>query len=185
MALPGVEAHLAAPQRGQVVRGGAPLEVHFVILGSEVRAAPPLLEALCLPRQEGGVLGTPRRGSDVDDVARALAPVLGLDRVDDVVVPPHRVARLDPPRRRLSSPSHGPSRATRCGGTTTSSTRSSPSTGARARATSSTSEQRLGVPRTPPSCLGRHSASSRGGAALTSLPRITKWTSRGAPPRTT
>src|SRR5207302_2459998 len=48
------------------------------------------------PRQEGGVLGTPRRGSDVDDVARALAPMLGLDRMDDVVVPPHRVARLDP-----------------------------------------------------------------------------------------
>src|SRR5207245_11607747 len=34
--------------------------------------------------------------SDVDDVARALAPVLVLDRMDDVVVPPHRVARLDP-----------------------------------------------------------------------------------------
>src|SRR6266850_1888397 len=96
MALPGVEAHLAAPQRGQVVLGGAPLEIHFVILGSEVRAAPPLQEALCLPRLEGGVLGTPGRGSDVDDVARALAPVLGLDRMNDVVVPPHRVTRLDP-----------------------------------------------------------------------------------------
>src|SRR5467141_569721 len=94
-ALPRVEAHLAAPQRRQVVLGSAPLEVHFVILGSEVRAAPPLQEARCLPRQEGGVLGTPGRGPDVDDVARALAPVLGLDRVDDVVVPPHRVARLD------------------------------------------------------------------------------------------
>src|SRR5439155_7419787 len=90
------QAHLAAPQRSEVVLGSTPLEVHLVILGSEVRAALPLQEARCLPRQEGGVLGTPRRGSDVDDVARALAPMLGLDRMDDVVVPPHRVARLVP-----------------------------------------------------------------------------------------
>mmetsp|Transcript_26538 Transcript_26538/g.55116 ORF Transcript_26538/g.55116 Transcript_26538/m.55116 type:complete len:479 (-) Transcript_26538:562-1998(-) len=99
----GVDAHLAAAQGREEGRGGAARGAALQAQVREVRRRAPAQERLPLLRKVPGVLRAQRGGGDVEHVAGPVALVLGLDAVDQVRVPPHRVPRVHLPHRNLSA----------------------------------------------------------------------------------
>ena len=72
-----------------------PAPVDLVVLGGEVAGAAPVEERLAARRAYTRSWLAPRRRRDVHDVAPALVRAAVADAVDEVAVPPHRVAGLD------------------------------------------------------------------------------------------
>ena len=80
----------------QVVGRGAPGEADLEVVGREVDRAAHRDEPRCTCRGPVGVVaGAARRGADVHHVAPPGVVGGGADRVEQVAVPPHRVARFD------------------------------------------------------------------------------------------
>ena len=89
------EAHLGAAQVGQILLGGAALEIDFEVHGGEVWGGAALEEGLLLFRKIGAIFRAVWRGTNVDDAGVLGAGVLVGYGMADVGVPEDGVAGQD------------------------------------------------------------------------------------------
>src|SRR3954469_665983 len=83
----GFEAHLSAPEIGQILQSRATLEVDLEVHGREVGSRTPIQKRVSLFREIGAILRAVWRGSDVDHTGVLAACVLVAHRMANVGVP--------------------------------------------------------------------------------------------------